>query len=61
MRVYNGYHWFTDVLAGAAVGVVSANIAWRLLPAECKLLGINPRAELSVVPLGTGLLLSLTF
>ena len=61
LRVYNGYHWFTDVLAGAAVGVVSANIARWLLPAECKLLGISPRAELSVVPLGTGLLLSLTF
>ena len=61
LRVYNGYHWFTDVLAGAAVGIVSANIARRLLPAECKLLGISPRAELSLVPLGTGLLLSLTF
>lgn len=61
LRVYNGYHWFTDVLAGAAVGVVSANIAWRLLPLECKWLGISPRAELSLVPLGTGMMLALTF
>ena len=61
LRVYNGYHWFTDVLAGAAVGIASANIARWLLPAECKLLGISPRAELSLVPLGTGLKLALTF
>ena len=61
LRVYNGYHWFTDVLAGAAVGIASANIARWLLPAECKLLGISPRAKLSLVPLGTGLKLALTF
>lgn len=61
LRVYNGYHWFTDVLAGAAVGIASANIARWLLSAECKLLGISPRAELSLVPLGTGLKLALTF
>lgn len=61
LRIYNGYHWFTDVLAGAAVGIASVNIAWRLLPLECKMLEISPKAELSVVPLGTGLMLALTF
>ena len=50
-----------SAITGAAVGIASANIARWLLPAECKLLGISPRAELSLVPLGTGLKLALTF
>ncbi len=61
LRIYNGYHWLTDVLAGAAVGIVSANLAFRLLPLERKWLGIKAKSELSVIPLGSGIMLALSF
>jgi hypothetical protein len=32
MRMYNGRHWFNDVLAGAGIGVLSARIGYWLLP-----------------------------
>ena len=32
LRVYNERHWFTDVFAGAGVGILSARIGYWLLP-----------------------------
>lgn len=32
MRVWNEQHWFTDVLAGAGMGMLSARIGWWMLP-----------------------------
>ncbi|MBR5235337.1 MAG: phosphatase PAP2 family protein [Bacteroidaceae bacterium] len=32
LRVYNNKHWFTDVFAGAGVGILSARIGYWLLP-----------------------------
>ena len=32
MRVWNEKHWFTDVLAGAGMGMLSARVGWWLLP-----------------------------
>ena len=37
MRVYNNRHWCNDVLAGAGVGVLSAQAAYWLLPLEERL------------------------
>ncbi len=31
-RIYNDRHWFTDVLAGAGTGILSARIGYWLLP-----------------------------
>ncbi len=39
MRVYNNWHWFNDLLGGAAIGILSANIGYWLLPLERHLLG----------------------
>lgn len=39
LRVYNERHWCHDVLAGAGIGILSANIAYWLLPWEQKQLG----------------------
>lgn len=39
MRVYNNWHWFNDLLGGAAIGILSANIGYWLLPLERRLLG----------------------
>lgn len=32
LRVYNNRHWFTDVFAGAGVGILSARVGYWLLP-----------------------------
>ena len=37
MRIYNNRHWCNDVLAGAGVGVLSAQAAYWLLPFEQRL------------------------
>ena len=34
MRMYNRRHWLTDVVAGAGVGILSARVAYLLLPLE---------------------------
>lgn len=39
LRVYNERHWCHDVLAGAGIGILSAKIAYWLLPWEQKQLG----------------------
>lgn len=38
LRVYNEKHWFTDVFAGAGVGILSARIGYWLLPYTRKLM-----------------------
>ena len=52
MRLYNDRHWLNDVLGGAGVGILSARIAYWLLPWERRLLGWEKKAPaaLSVVP-----------
>lgn len=37
LRIYNDRHWVTDVLGGAAIGILSARIGYWLLPFEQKL------------------------
>jgi|GEM_PF-1316564 len=62
MRLYNGRHWFSDVVAGAALGSMCAVAAYWLLPYERKLLGISHGAtSLAVVPWAGGVTLSMVF
>ena len=44
MRMAAGRHWFTDVVAGAGIGIFSAQMARLLLPLERRLLGGSHRA-----------------
>lgn len=32
LRMYNGRHWFNDVIAGAGIGILSARIGYWMLP-----------------------------
>lgn len=52
MRMYRDWHWFSDVLAGAGVGILSANIGCWLLEPTKRLFGINlpDNLKFAVVP-----------
>ena len=51
MRMYNNRHWFSDVLAGAAVGITSARIGYWLLPLSRKLFNLNSTAAVAIAPI----------
>lgn len=41
MRIYNDRHWTNDVLGGAAIGILSADIGFWLLPLERKMFRLD--------------------
>ena len=45
MRMYNDRHWFNDVLAGAGIGILSAQIGYWMLPYTRRLFGMSHRSE----------------
>ena len=65
LRVYNNRHWFTDVFAGAGLGILSARIGYWLLPytrkAMYKLTGYDAFIYPSVSYEGATLGLTLRF
>jgi len=54
LRIYNNHHWCNDVLAGAGIGILSANVAYWLYPWEKKLFWPKKKnqntANMMVVP-----------
>ena len=50
MRVLGNKHWATDVLAGAAIGFLSAETAWHLYPVFTRLLPERVAHKLLLVP-----------
>lgn len=51
MRVYNKKHWISDVVTGAGVGILSAELGYILLPTWHKIMGIkNESKSLVVMP-----------
>lgn len=49
LRVYNERHWANDLLGGAAIGILSANAAYWLLPLERKLLGWDKQSSKAAI------------
>lgn len=43
LRIYNDRHWITDVLGGAAIGILSARIGYWLLPFEQRLFKLDKK------------------
>ncbi len=39
LRLYNGRHWFNDLLAGAGIGILSARVGYWMLPLYRKWFG----------------------
>ena len=55
MRIYNNRHWFNDLLGGAAIGNISANVGYWLHPWERRLFHLeDSRTSLVAVPCLTG-------
>ena len=50
LRLYNDRHWANDVVAAAGMGILSARIAYWLLPLERRLFGLKHDAPLAAVP-----------
>jgi membrane-associated phospholipid phosphatase len=50
MRMLNNRHWVTDVLAGAGIGFLSAEIVWRLYPAAARLVPGRLSHKLLLLP-----------
>ena len=49
-RLRNGAHWFHDVVMGAGIGIASARIGQWLLPLEKKILGLNNKDNIGLLP-----------
>ena len=45
MRMYNGRHWFNDVLAGAGFGILSARIGYWMLPLSREIFKIPRKGQ----------------
>ena len=63
MRLYNDRHWTNDLLGGAAIGILSADIGFWLLPLERRLFGIVPGSgkALTVLPTPYGVSVACVF
>jgi len=52
MRMLNRKHWLSDVMAGAGVGIISAEIGYRLLPVFHRIIGVEEtKVNFAVAPL----------
>lgn len=61
MRIYHDYHWATDVLAGAGMGILGARLGWWLLPYEQRLWGSLFKREMAIRPQTNGYQTELAF
>lgn len=50
LRVYNNAHWFSDVVAGAGVGILSTKLAYLVYPPIKRLISGNKNFNFTAVP-----------
>jgi len=62
LRIYKNYHWFSDVVAGAGMGVLSTKFAYLIYPSLQKMISGNKKSNMVVLPVyqngGAGLVIS---
>jgi len=62
LRIYKNYHWFSDVIAGAGMGVLSTKFAYLIYPSLKKMVLGNKKSDMVVLPVyqngGPGLVIS---
>jgi membrane-associated phospholipid phosphatase len=62
MRMYNNKHWFSDVMAGAGIGIMSTRISYYLYPKlKNAILGKHVRTSSMIVPTYNDGAVGLTF
>lgn len=49
MRIFNKKHWISDVVTGAGIGILSAEVGYMLLPVWHNVLGIKARDKSLVI------------
>ena len=54
LRMYNNKHWFSDVLVGTGVGILSTRAAYWMFPSLKKLYSADRHKEISVLPFVSG-------
>ena len=66
MRLYNNRHWVNDLLGGAAIGILAANVGYWLLPLERRLFHLE-REDMAILAVpfssgrASGITLAMTF
>jgi membrane-associated phospholipid phosphatase len=50
LRVVNRAHWVSDIVAGAGIGILSAEVGYMMLPVWHSLFGINDDRQLVIMP-----------
>ncbi|MBG6233906.1 membrane-associated phospholipid phosphatase [Pedobacter sp. CAN_A7] len=51
LRIYNNEHWFSDVVAGAGVGVLSTKVAYHMYPVLTRMIwGQNNKTQYTLLP-----------
>jgi len=62
LRIYKNYHWFSDVVAGAGIGVLSTKFAYLVYPSLKKMVMGKKKTDLVILPVyqnrGAGLVIS---
>ncbi|MDR2627701.1 MAG: phosphatase PAP2 family protein [Dysgonamonadaceae bacterium] len=65
LRIYSNKHWFSDILAGAGIGILSTKAAYWLYPTIKKLYAKDASHDIAfipyLVPSGYGISLSVRF
>lgn len=47
LRMYNNRHWFSDVIGGVGVAILTARVSYWLVPFEKKIFGISDKKDSS--------------
>ncbi|WP_158799454.1 phosphatase PAP2 family protein [Pedobacter sp. L105] len=50
LRLYKNYHWFSDVVAGAGLGILSTKFAYLVYPSVQKMIWGKKKSDIVILP-----------